>query len=486
MRNSFRRGIALSEILALAHMWNIRSLVHAVVTVLSEQGEEYDRELIKTMPSNYLPYFARNDRNNGYALHLLSLMKQQNLPIDQSDINECFQTSSKKLFRLMGARFKKKGAQYLAPELQEQLKQILIKDHMIPNFSQLWNLSNGDDKKFHALSAWRDVDNGWSDQKVYFFQDDGRVSSFDEDREKVSRSFLSNACYTCAVYYRNHEKFLAGNKEGVVTVNTEYDGDDAIERTIITGSQWGAVIALACHLDTIAATYQNGVVALYVPNNECIQLNASARVENEEQKAKRAKLSDSSFYYKIAINSDYVCASCTSGVVKIWDAQKHDLLLTIPLPLKDNQVSALHLKGSVLYMGSMKGTFFVVDLKKALEKNAQQVNYCKTLVCDLNERFYKTVCCIAPLSERYIAVAYSEGRIRVWDLETKTVFKSIDHDNSNDDVLMEDIHRIAGLEVIKGILEVIYYDGLIHRYFIPECAKLEDVLRVIKTKNLGW
>ena len=126
-----------TDLLHLAHIWNLESLFQAVGRVFSSLPEEKRKELAKSFPHPYLPFLARNVKNNPFVACLLSDMLEAEIPVAEGTIAECMElfsdnlssyTKAEQLVSPVKKSFPFKG---LNGRLQELFKQKLLKEHPV-------------------------------------------------------------------------------------------------------------------------------------------------------------------------------------------------------------------------------------------------------------------------------------------------------------------------------------------------------------------
>lgn len=470
-------GKVSTDLLELADAWGIHSLFQALGNVLKEQEEDAQREVIKTMPLSYLTHLARNMENADYVAGLLSLMLKEKMPVSKDVMSECCEQFSNNLYRIENCH----AAVDLSPELEEMYKQILIQQHHIPNYMLIWDLPEEKGAMMApVINAWR---NG---EEVYFLHSDGRLSAYHDaaDDYKHSRPIRildTHPQYTCALSLPgDKDRFLAGNREGLVTVN-ERD----VKSTVIKEDNHSAVTALAFHTIPFVGTnfkiihgsyyfafaHANGAVGLFKETPE------TTRSGNYVTMLRDSELNGKPDYcYMMAMGINLVYAVFDSGTIKVWDVHTAELVRTFSVPLGANdRVTKLSVTDDSLFVAGQQGVVFIIDLAKMKEPNATQISMCKAVLADKNSSNYgKAVTALEPMYFPYVAVGYDNGRICIWNLETKKVCKTF-----------TTAGKAIGLCFRNGILESISSRGLVERRFFPECAELSEVIQVIRTKDLG-
>ena len=119
----------------------------------------------------------------------------------------------------------------------------------------------------------------------------------------------------------------------------------------------------------------------------------------------------------------------------------------------------------------------VYDIKKICEgSNAPEM-----ILYDANSAHHgnRVITMTLLANHQYLAVAYGQGHVIFWDLKTQKIVKKIRRTDA------EVLWLSTKFSLERRALDIIYNDGIVDRYFIPECASISHVLNVLETKFVG-
>ena len=138
------------------------------------------------------------------------------------------------------------------------------------------------------------------------------------------------------------------------------------------------------------------------------------------------------------------------------------------------QITELRIFDDKLYVGYRESTIAIFDLNKVTTGTGLY----DVLLFDTNSGLYGTpVLFIQPLAHpNFVAVAYKGGLVGIWDLARRLLVKKVQGCDEIIEIALSDNNRF---------LDIMYRNGAVERHFIAESASIEDILKVMKKRDLG-
>lgn len=476
----------VSDLLSIAALWDVRSLIHAIVQILPKHTNDEAYQSILNIPPALLPIFMSNRNNALYAIQLLDLLVGRNPnKVPSQIVDECTSSLANNLLTHTSYHDRPNFAK-LNQKLQLTLKRHLLEKFAIPNFKRIWDLRYelGRDHNVSAKVAWRT-----EDTTVFFFTAHGTISSYaDGDDYKHSRpraSFQGETKYTHAIHGRalaeflediNWEMYIGALADGTVIAQRNPGSDEPEDAPI--EFMWqpnnGGVKDLAACFNRVAVAYGKGPVVLFKVHKDTAKDSLPPKVEHFVLSGTEHREGEAlTVCLKVGISAYHICGYFDSGIIKIWDADERTLIKELSLPVKGDQVAALTLFGYSLYVGLKDSTILHFDLSKIQEKDAQQAKYMTILKDGHDSANNRSITVLHPVHAKLLIVGYTGGRTRIWNSEEQRIIKTIDF-----------VADPITYTLQKGMLEIIYANGVVDRHLIPECADLEDIVGVMMKSDL--
>lgn len=466
--------IALSEeLLSFAHHFDIKVLMHAIIRVFEKliKTDNEKEELVKSLPLDYFPALCGSEYTDSFVISLLGKKLAQlsvcddpvkiRIPEVVSYCKTSFMNTIEDAIEKM--LYVEENLRHLPASLEKKLKKKFIKKFNIPNFVHVWRMGSGDIdlpfKRERPVSAKR-IDR----YSVAFI--DGQIivmiyspPSGTSGVAQLNRAYFAQPnindrrCTHCAVFENAHQ--VAGAFES---------GDIEIQRkdralTLIPASKGkGKIRALAkgsSNLELIVA-YDSGLL-------EILNMNTGEQTLQLEP----AQSGPSPYAYIFDFYCGFYCCAFTDGSIKLYDSKKKGLLAhTIKIPqlmAAKELITCCKLDLDMLIVCTKTGCIYCIDweqtgtILRVLEapKKYGSARFCSRLI------------------ENYIAVAYEDGKVCIWDVVQGKIIKTIMRKDSAAKPLCLKFSE-------DGCLEIIYDNVVIDHHLIPEVAPLECLINHMK------
>ncbi len=184
----------------------------------------------------------------------------------------------------------------------------------------------------------------------------------------------------------------------------------------------------------------------------------------------------------ITAQGPHIAAAFKEGLLKIWHDRKlkHTLVLTTRQNSALEIISMRFLAGDHIALGCNDGTVYTVNVKKGTVVGMIEAKgpVYKMPVLDL---------VALGKNDTYLAIAYQNGCIHVWDLMSKqnhplkVILKKKDPKQGKGKETYSSICLSAGKNN-KAVLEALFSDGSKEHTFIPECAQVDDFIDVMQNR----
>ncbi len=512
----------LYDLFELSYRWDSKLLMEMLLDSLKYQNVITIKLFIDRIPLDYFMTINQLIGSNDFIANLVALKinlyrksKRSRLTsADENVISACLSTfaywiyksnTEIRLHKCMNSCNATNQPFYkiLDSDMQKALKDLLIKRYSFP---MLMSLDINNDQSYLVLPAEELVDfcraEGTSDGTFYFFDREGRLKAYslkagsadDGFRNKIferAESHASNGCIIRISFGNNHNWGLAGDEKGIIRIyalnNSKNKNGHRI--TINPLPHWGTVTALSAQSSTIVAAYQSGALEMFDLKEFDHILHAHGEKKNHELvitctpydkegwhelSGALANSTENNHCKLLAMDNCYVIAAYQNACIRLWKDKKFYREISLPQNSERQRgIEVMHIfSDDRLAVGCTDGTAYVIDLRRGYITHTIQSKF---------DTYEKSVAALTAMGENdhYLVVAHKDSQVYIWDLASKM--------NKPFKVIGADSYPL-GVRVIpsnRALLEIIYVNATVNYVFIPELAQLEDVIKVLKNKDLS-
>ena len=478
--------IDFSSLLSLSCHWELPSIYHAIIELLADQPDSKIEEMADAVSPQALPRLAMNIENAGFIMDLLLHHHTRKTPGIDGIISDCCERFAENIYSILG---RYNSASIFRGALAEVMKQKLQIFHVIPNFQRIWNIQleqRNERWEQRALLAW------YNDEEAVFVFPNKRAvtyadsnfgdSKYYKHHDFSRREIFENRGYECFASNADDNLLIASTKTGTIEIVPYVYSED--QPIVIPSTAHGTVTGLSArrydNLIHIVASYsENGSVVVYLVDRKTRNVKEMPAAPKDNL-SEAARYNSTNHCQKLALDERYVCGVAEPGVLWVWEnleALTLKKVVTLPQQLSHLKITSLHIFNGKLYVGCGDGSVAVFDLKKICGDSTLP----EMILSDANSIHCGNAASVMALLKdpQYIAVAYRQGWVVIWDLKTQKIVKKIRRNDA------EVIWLSTKFSEDHRALDVIYDDGIVDRYFITESASIRDVLDVLENKLIG-
>lgn len=459
--------LALSEeLLTLAHHFDIKILIHAIVRVL-ETMKGKEEEIAKAIPLDYFPALTGSEHTDIFVLRLLGIKLEQLSCMNEPGkvripdiISDCVESITNNIETFSDSDARRWHAHCLSPYLQRKVKENLMKKFNIPNFCQVWNGHSFSHSFSESLKQWH---------LTHACKISPDIAAFINARNEIKcytiRTNLGGGPWMTLAWecVRTPDAqasaiFTTSGMTAYVLPTNKIEirsSDNKVQKIVDVNSKpadWGKITALAAwdaH-ELLLVSFDSGALALVDP------LTAQYVRTLEEPCLQDSK--EKPFACKFSGNIEGACCAFTDGTIKIYCPC--GFFRTFKIPQLMNQkglITACQMTPEgVLIICTKKGSVYCVDWR--LGKIIR--------ILDVKRNNVAAMTC-SQLWDRYIAIGYSDGGVLIWDIVEGVVVKYIPSKKA----------LPLCLTFVVDHLEVIYSNWIVEEHYIPEIASLASIMK---------
>ena len=476
------------ELLTLAVQFNIKVLIHAIIRILENSCTiEIADQIADALPLDYFPDLFGFAHTDVFILTLLGikLCKLSLIDTDKKTqipeiVARCIENFMRTLVPLIAegkilnkeVKFYMRG---LMPSVANVLKQKLLA-FCIPNYKRVW------DTPWHRTHSFKH----WLEPPLQAVRFDNTIA-FMGSAPANHIAFHKSPAYARAEYQNSSikEKFAVNVNEPergwfLATALAKYKVALAMKSgTIeIRGKKKEAIVIGATPRGNIKGMYSGGPV---LDPQLLVSYDSGAfeafGVATGKHVCELNPPGTAGIYVSSFNQGTWSCSAYTDGTIKVQrESGELERIIKVPQLMRQRGlITCLQENENMLFVGTKLGEVYCIDLTTGKVIKIYQAHYGPVRLCSTFDRF--------------MAVAYEDKRVVVWDLITGTEKKTIVRSVPKAPVGVQNSPKpsaVIGMHLGMYTLEIIYDDRVVDHHIIPEILKTHRLLEIIQDPSLIW